>query len=184
MTPLLGIVGIAAIAIACGGSPAPRSPADDVRAEIAAAEQSERARRHHVARAHYERAVSGARDPASVAYARHRYAETLAHWGELDAAIAQLERVIEVADGDASAWHDLGLLRHKRGHDRAAIVALERARELVPRDIRPRIALAALRWKLGDRGGATTEYRGLLELDLPARLRDKVEWALAELAKR
>jgi hypothetical protein len=28
------------------------------------------------------------------------------------------------------------------------------------------------------------EYRGLLELDVPDRLRATIEWAIAELAKR
>jgi len=75
------------------------------------------------------------------------------------------------------------LLRHKLGDTAGAIVALEHARSLAPRDFRPRVALAALRWKTGDRPGAVTEYRGLLELDLPERLRGKVQWALGELAK-
>ena len=38
-------------------------------------------------------------------------------------------------------------------------------------------------WKRGDKASATREYRAMLALDLPERLRAKVEWALTELAK-
>ena len=40
-----------------------------------------------------------------------------------------------------------------------------------------------MRWKLGDRKGAAAEYRGLLALDLPDRLRAAVNQALALLAE-
>lgn len=182
---------------ACGGA-APRGPSDAVRAEIAAAETAERARQHHAARAHYERAIASARDPNSAAFARREFAETLMSWGEYPEAIAQLERAVAARSAStpestpeskidtqlaAAAWHDLGLLRHNRGDVPGAIAALSRARALAARDPRPRIALAALLWKSGDRAGAAAEYRALLELDLPARVRTKVEWALGELAK-
>jgi len=170
---------------ACGGAagPAPKPATDPVRDEIAQAETAERARQHDVARVHYERAVAGARDPASIAFARREFAETLITWGELDEAKAQLEAVVVAKPDDAATWHDLGIMRHNRGDMTGAMTALMRARELAPKDPRPRVALAALRWKSGDRAGAATEYRGLLELELPDRLRAKVQWALGELAK-
>jgi len=170
--------------VACGGtSSAPRTPAIAVRSEIDQAEAAERMRKHDVARTHYERAIVLATDPASVAMARREFAETLATWGEVTEAITQLEGALRADDRDPSAWHDLGILRHNRGDVPGAVVALEHARTLAPADFRPRVALAALRWKAGDRAGATTEYRALLELELPQRLRDKVKWALAQLAK-
>ena len=172
------------LAAACAHSPAPRGPTAEVRAEIARAEAAEKARRHDVARAHYERAIAAARDPDSTAYARHEYAETLVSWGEAPEARAQLEAAVAAKPGDPGAWHDLGLLRHQAGDEPGAIQALARAEELAPRDVRPRTALAALYWRLGDRTNAAREYRAMLELDLPDRLRAKVEWALAELAKR
>jgi len=170
---------------ACGHphAPPPARPEPTVRDEVRLAEDAERQRRHDVAREHYERAVAGAHDPASVAFARHEYAETLVTWGEVPAAIAQLEAAVAAKPDDAGVWHDLGLARHHEGDDRGAVYALERARTLLPRDPRPRIALAALRWQLGDKPGAAAEYRALLELDLPDRVRTKVEWALGELAK-
>lgn len=176
-------LGLALALAGCGGrAPAPAGPSAAVRAEIEQAEAAERARRHDVARAHYQRAVAGARDAASVAFARREYAETLVTWGEYAEAIAQLEGAL-AARPDAAAWHDLGLLRNNAGDARGALAALEQARALAPRDPRPRVALAALRWRSGDRAGAAAEYRALLELPLPERLRAKVRWALDQLAK-
>ncbi len=169
--------------IAACGHPAPRTPSDAVRAQIDQAETAERARQHDVARGHYQQAVAAAKDPPSISFARREYAETLISWGEIPEAIAQLEVAVTAAPNDAAAWHDLGIPRHNQGDDVRALAALERARDASPRDPRPRIALAALRWSRGDLAGATTEYKALLELDLPDRLRDKVKWALGELAK-
>lgn len=168
---------------ACARSAAPARPSTTVHAEIEQAERHERARRHDRARAHYQRAIAAARDPGSVAFARREYAESLVTWGEYAEAIAQLEVVVRARPDDPSAWHDLGVLHHHQGDDARATRALERARDLAPRDPRPRIALAALRWKRGDREGAAREYRALRELELPARVRAKVDWALAELAR-
>ena len=175
----------AAIALAaCAHTATPRGPAAAVRAEVDKAETAEKARQHDVARAHYQRAIAAARDAESIAFARHEYAETLVSWGEAPEARAQLEIAVTANPADAGAWHDLGLLRHYGGDDPGAVQALRRAAQLAPRDTRPRTALAALYWKRGDRADAAREYRGLLELDLPDRLRAMVEWALTELAKR
>jgi Flp pilus assembly protein TadD len=172
------------LSVACAhGVPPAREPSVTVRAEIEQAEAAEQARRHDVARTHYQRAIEQARDPASIAFARHEYAETLVTWGEAPEARAQLEIAVAANPSDASIWHDLGLLRHNAGDDPGAIQALVRAETLVPNDIRPRTALAALYWKRGDKANAMRAYRGLLELDVPDRLRAKIEWALAELAK-
>ena len=189
MARRLAALAAAAALAGCGGRAptpsapgAPGAPSAQVRAEIEEAEAAEQARRHDVARAHYQRAVASARDPESVAFARREYAETLIAWGEYPEAIAQLEGAI-AARPSAAAWHDLGLLRNNQGDVRGALAALEQARALAPHDVRPRVALAALRWRSGDRAGATAEYRALLELPLPERLRAKVRWALDELAK-
>jgi Flp pilus assembly protein TadD len=142
-----------------------------------------RARRHDLARQHHERAIALAATADDVVYARHEYAETLVSWGEMILARAQLERAVDAQPGDPGAWHDLGLLRHDAGDDPGAIAALTRAEQLAPDDVRPRTALAALYWRRGDKTSAAREYRAMLALDLPDRLRAKVEWALAELAK-
>lgn len=177
------LVPIWVLAACTHGGPPPRGPTVLVRTEIAEAETAEKARHHDVARTHYQRAIEAARDPESIAFARHEYAETLVTWGEAPEARAQLEIAATANPADASVWHDLGLLRHSAGDDPGAILALARAGQLVPHDTRPRTALAALYWKRGDKANATREYRGLLALELPDRVRAKVEWAIAELAK-
>jgi len=174
---------ILVLALAACGHPAPKQPSTTVRAEIAAAQTAEKARQHDRARTHYQAAIAAAKDPASIAFARREYAETLISWGEVAEAMAQLEAVVAADPDDAASWNDLGVLRHNQGDDRRALEALEHARAAAPRDPRPRIALAALRWQTGDRAGAAAEYKELLELELPDRVRDKVKWALAELAK-
>ena len=88
-------------------------------------------------------------------------------------------------------------MREHAGDSRGALDALARAKALAPPDWRPRRAIAALHWKLAaaclhatpdaptctaDVEAARTEYHEMLALDLPARLRSKVEWALAQLA--
>lgn len=174
---------VAAIA-ACGhAAPAVRGPSTEVRAEVARAEAAEKTRRHDLARQHYERAIALARGADDAVYARHEYAETLVSWGEMAAARAQLEAAVVAQPADPGAWHDLGLLRHDAGDDPGAIAALARAEQLAPDDVRPRTALAALYWRRGDKASAAREYRAMLALDLPDRLRAKVEWALGELAK-
>jgi len=178
--PLIVVVAFGA----CGGrAPAAREPVASVKSEIEQAETAERARNHDVARVHYQRAIAIAPDPASSAFARREFAETLATWGEVAEAITQLEQSVQLVGDNAAAWHDLGILRHNRGDLPGATTALERAKTLAPEDFRPRVALAALRWKTGDRAGATAEYQALLELELPERLRAKVKWALDQLAK-
>ena len=172
-----------ALALAACAHAAPAGPAAAVRAEVDRADAAEQARRHDLAREHYQRAIALAHDADSIGFARHEYAETLVTWGELPEARAQLEIAVAAQPGDASAWHDLGLLRHHAGDDPGAIAALARAEQLAPRDARPRTALAALYWQRGDKASAAREYRGMLALELPDRLRAKVEWALAELAK-
>jgi len=174
---------VAAVLAGCAHPAPPAGPALAVRREVDAAEVAERARRHDLARLHYLRAIDQAHDAISVAYARHEYAETLVSWGEAPEARAQLELAVTASPADPSAWHDLGLLRHNAGDDPGAIAALARAEQLAPDDVRPRTALAALYWRGGDKASATREYRELLALDLPDRLRAKVEWAIAELAK-
>jgi Flp pilus assembly protein TadD len=169
---------------ACGAAPPkPAAPSIDVRSEIEQAEQAEKARRHDLAKIHYEKAIAGAKDPSSIGYAHREYAETLVTWGEFPLAIQHYEIALGVHPKDPRSWHDLGMLKHKQGDNAGAIKALETSRDQAPKDQRPRKTLAVLRWKLGDKAGATAEYRRLLELDLPERLRRQVEWAIKELAK-
>ncbi|MBX3162380.1 MAG: tetratricopeptide repeat protein [Deltaproteobacteria bacterium] len=179
------LVAVAFVA-ACGAPARPVEPAKatvDVKAEVDLAEAAERTRRHDVARAHFQKAVAAARDPSSIAYARWRFAETLVSWGELPEARAQLEAAVQARPDHPIAWHDLGHVRFGSDDYPGAIAAFQKARDLAPRELKPRLSLAVTLWKHGDLAAASNEYRALLELDLPDRTRGKVEWAIAELAK-
>jgi tetratricopeptide (TPR) repeat protein len=184
----------ACLVAGCAGAQHAPAPAPDVRAEIRSAEDAERARKHDVARAAYEHAIADAKTPDSIGYARGRFGETLATWGEYREAIAQLEGSVAALPSDPAPWHDLGIVREHEGDSRGALDAFEHAVALAQTDWRPRLAIAALRWKLAVRcfhatsgpctaevAAARTEYSAMLELDLPDRLRDKVKWALAQL---
>jgi Flp pilus assembly protein TadD len=173
--------------LAACAAPGPQAPHTSetvsavVKADVERAEDAEKARRHDVARTEYERAIADAHDAVSEHFARREFAETLETWGEVPAAIAQLERTTALRPGDAASWHDLGILYHHRGDDARALAALERAKQLAPRDPRPRIALGALLLCKQDLDAARSEYQGLLDLDLPDRLREKVRWVLDHL---
>jgi len=172
-------------ALAACHRPRPVEPTTITRDRIAAAEGALRRRDYPAALAAYQQAVDDAAardDRAGEVYARRERASALIMMDDLDGAAADLERVVALRPDDAPAWHDLGIVRHGRGDLDGAAAALRRARALRPHDPRPRIALAALLWKRGDRDGAAREYRALLDLDLPTRLRSRVEWALAQLA--
>lgn len=172
-----------AVLVACAAPKPVTTPSAVVVADVKRAEDAELRRDHDRARAEYEHAIADAHDPISEHFARREYADTLATWGEHAEMKRQLERAVALAPDDAASWHDLGLVYHHDGDDPQALAALERAKQLAPRDYRPRIALAALRWSRHDTGGAAAEYRALLDLDLPPRLREKVRWALDQLAK-
>jgi tetratricopeptide (TPR) repeat protein len=172
---------VAAFLIAACAHPAPTGPAAATRAAIERAEDAELHRDHATARARYQDAIAHAPDGPSQIFARREFASTLEAWGEVPGAIAQLEAIVALDPKHAPSWHDLGILRHAQGDDAGAATALRTAEALAPTDPRPRIALAALLWSQGDRAGAAAEYRVLLGLDLPVRVRTKVEWALHQL---
>jgi Flp pilus assembly protein TadD len=156
-------------------------PSASTRTAVQRAEDLERHREHDEARAAYESAIAAAPDLPSEVYARLELASQLAFWGEVAAAVTELEAVVGLDPRQARAWHDLGILRHRQGDEPGARTALATAVELAPADPRPRIALAALLWELGDRDGARTQYQALLELDLPDAVRAKVVWAIDQL---
>jgi len=169
--------------VACTRTPAPKSPNDAVKADILHAEDAEKARRHDEARRYYEKAVAEASDPASRHIAHREYGETLATWGEVEAAKTHLEASIAAIDGDPIAWQMLGIVRNKLGDIPGAFAALEKSKQLAPRAWIPRRDLAVLHWSQGHRAEALAEYRSMLDLDLPPRLREKVEWAIGVLEK-
>jgi tetratricopeptide (TPR) repeat protein len=102
----------------------------------------------------------------------HAHARELARRGQLDEALAIMERVA-AGSQQASIWADLGYWRLSAGRNADAKAALDRAAELAPDS--PRIAFnrgVALS-KLGDDAGAEAEYRRALRLNAeynPARI--------------
>ena len=180
MAVIAGVL-IAAGLAACGAAQRPAKPSQVTVAAIERAEAAERTRDHETARALYLDAIARAPDPTSERFARHELVDTLLHWGEYDAGARQLEAIVALAPDDAAAWNDLGLVRHNLGDHRGAVEALIHARDLAPRDHRPRVALAVLYWKLGEKSLALGEYLELRKLELPDRLATAVEWAIREL---
>jgi len=163
-------------------APPPKTPAAETAALIERAEGHERARRYDLARAAYSEAVEKAPDPRSGAHAAHRFGSALAFWGELEAGVSMLERAVSLDSKRASAWHDLGIVRANSGDLVAGEVALRKARELAAKDPRPRVALAALLVKTRRFTEAQSEYRALLELELPEKTRSAILRALELLA--
>ncbi len=186
MARLYLALALAVGAWACGANkPAASEPSDTVKRWIRRAENAEQNRDHEVARKHYERAIAEAKDAVSVGFARREFAETLATWGEIDSARGQLEKAVAARPDDPIAWQMLGIVRASdavKDID-GAFEALERSKELAPHSYIPRRDLAVLHWKLGHKKKALAEYKGMLKLDLPNRVRDKVEWAIEELQK-
>ena len=144
-------VSLILLGAACSRGPAPKAPLDDVRVNVVRAEDAEKARKHDEARVHYERAVAAARDPASKNFAHREYGETLATWGEVDAAKLHLEAAVSADASDPIAWQMLGIVRHKLGDIPGAFAALETSKRLAPRAWIPRRDLAVLHWSLGHR---------------------------------
>lgn len=176
---------IALLVLACGASSRPGStPAPSTQALIERAEAAEAERRYDVARTFYARAKIEAPDAPSRAHAARTYGRALVFWGEYDQALAELEEATRLDPSDAGTWHDLGMVRHHRGDMAGAEQALRRSMAVSPRDPRSRIALAALLWKQQRHADALAEYEALAALDLPPKLRAKVEWAIGILRKR
>jgi tetratricopeptide (TPR) repeat protein len=196
-------IAIAMVLFACTRSNGTETPktADIVRVEIDKAEAAEKQRQHLVAREHYEKAVAEAKrigDPSGIGFATREFGETLATWGENEEARAQLEIAVVNVPNDPIAWQMLGILRHKLGDIPGAFLALEKSKALAPRAWIPRRDLAVLHWSRGEgrtadpdptkaaehRAAALAEYQAMLDLELPDRLREKVEWAIGVLSKQ
>lgn len=170
---------------ACVKQPVNTGPSNAVKLEVERAEKAEEAREHDKARKHYELAIASAKDPQSIGFARREFAETLATWGEIESARGQLEKAVAATPDDPVAWQMLGIVRASDAIKDipGAFAALEKSKQLAPRSYIPRRDLAVLHWKVGERDKALAEYKAMLEIDLPERLREKVKWAIDELSK-
>jgi len=151
---------------------------------IQRAEAHERERRYDRARTAYRRAKREAPDDLSRGHAARSFALALAFWGEYRAATSELEQAVRLRPKHAASWHDLGILSFRVGKHARAEQAFRRSIALHPRDPRSRIALAAMLWKLVRAQDALIEYQALVRLDLPARVRNSVRWAICVLRWR
>lgn len=167
-----------------GPAPEPATPAPATRALLERAEAAERERRYDRADALYREARGRAPDPASRAAAAVAHGRALVFWGAYQQAEAALDEATRLAPGNAGAWHDLGMVRHELGDLAGAEIAFRRSVAVQPRDGRSRIALAALLWKQRRLRDALREYESLAELELPERVRDRVDWAIHTLRRQ
>jgi len=175
------------VGVGCGARPAPAEPrvAPATLQWIERAEQYERERRYDQARAAYLRAKRAAPDDASRAHGTRAFGLALDFWGEYRAARRELHTASKLRPGHAATWHDLGMVCVKLRDFGAAEQSLRRAVELRPKDPRPRIALAEVYWqRLQQYEKARSEYRYLLRLELPPRVRAAVKWAFCELDRQ
>jgi tetratricopeptide (TPR) repeat protein len=172
------------VVAACGSAPpAPREPSPATEDLLAQAEAAEKERHYDRAQALYTRARRQAPDAASGATAALAHGRALIFWGEYEQAEAALEEATRHAPDNPGAWHDLGMVRHERGDLPGAEIAFRRSIAASPRDGRPRLALAALLWKQHRHRDALREYEALASLDLPRRVHEQVDWAIATLRR-
>jgi Flp pilus assembly protein TadD len=133
-------------------------------------------RDYPAALADHARAVREAPDRPSRIHALREQAGTLIAIGDLAGAARALEAVVRLAPA-ARDLNDLGIVRARLGQPAAAEAALRRARDLAPRDPRPRRGLAALLVNQRRFDEALAEYRALKPL-VPRALADKVAIAI------
>lgn len=139
-------------------------------AEINKAHEQERRRQYHLARAHYQRALTLAEDPKSLAFAHREFASALLFWGEYAAARGQLIKSLKADETQIQAWHDLGILQARSGEKETARASFERALALDPSEPRTHIAIAALLVGMNEFREAEAHYQVLLTLDVPPKI--------------
>ncbi|MBT8494771.1 MAG: hypothetical protein KJO07_17070 [Deltaproteobacteria bacterium] len=166
------------LAIGCGPKRPPEAPQSAVDRRIAAAQGHEKNRRYDLAEAEYRAAVAEAGSQKQRGKARRALASALIFWGKYAEAEVALANLVVDRPDEPGAWHDLGMVRAKLGKATGAEQALRQSVRLAPRDPRPRIALAALLVNGRRYRAAQIEYRALLDLELPAKLRSAVNQAL------
>jgi tetratricopeptide (TPR) repeat protein len=87
-----------------------------------------------------------------------------------------LERAVEMAEGSARVWANLGSMRTASGDYSEAVLAFRRAEELDPRDARIALAQGALFDRMGEHRQAGDAYRRAAALDPSA---EEALWGLA-----
>jgi tetratricopeptide (TPR) repeat protein len=92
-------------------------------------------------------------------------AASAAHAGDNGTSAKILESITDIAPGFAEAWHVRGMMAADADNDKAAIVYLNRAITLNPRQFQVYADLAGILAEYGDKKQALQYYRKALALD-------------------
>ena len=85
--------------------------------------------------------------------------------GDKDDAAKILEAVTRIAPNYAEGWHAKGKLEAEAGHDEAALVSLNKAVKLNPREFEAHVELGDMLEEYGAKPAALAEYKKALALD-------------------
>jgi tetratricopeptide (TPR) repeat protein len=92
-------------------------------------------------------------------------AAAAAHAGDTDTSAKLLESVTDIAPGFAEAWHVRGMMAAAADDDKTAIIYLNRAITLNPRQFQAYADLAGILAEYGDKKQALQYYRKALAID-------------------
>ena len=85
--------------------------------------------------------------------------------GDKGDAVKILDAVTRIAPGYAEGWHARGKLEAENGHDEAAMVSLNKAIKLNPREFEAHVELGDMLEEYGAKPAALAEYKKALALD-------------------
>ena len=85
--------------------------------------------------------------------------------GDKGDAVKILEAVTRIAPNYAEGWHARGKLEAENGHDEAAMVSLNKAIKLNPREFEAHVELGDMLEEYGAKPAALAEYKKALALD-------------------
>ncbi len=106
-----------------------------------------------------ERSLEAAEDPG----VRVNYAEALRRFGRNEEALANLDKVLELAPDYLPALFNRGVLRYEMGDDEGALADFDRAIAIDPTAAAPYFNRAAIRWALGQREEAIADLDAFIE---------------------
>lgn len=92
-------------------------------------------------------------------------ADALLEGGDKDNAAKILEAVTRIAPGYAEGWHQKGKLEAETGHDTAALVSLQKAVTLNPREFAALVDLGDMLAEYGAKPAALASFKRALALD-------------------
>lgn len=101
-------------------------------------------------------------------------------FGQLEDALKDLDRAIELDPHQVAAWFNRGTVYLRMGRPEEAVRDLDRAVELAPELPGPYFNRAVARWQLGDRQGAIADMERFVELAKPSDWKETGEKLLKE----